>query len=121
MRETRNVRVLTRDENERYDYIMLNSRQRAQLRALGNPLDTILQVGKDGISENTVQSVKDMLGKREIIKCRVLETSGLTAQEAADALAKACLAEVVQTIGSRFVLYKENREMDKDKRIKLVK
>ena len=100
---------------------MLNSKQRAQLRALGNPLDTILQVGKDGITENTVQSVTDMLSKREIIKCRVLENSGLTAREAADTLAKACLAEVVQTIGTRFVLYKENREIDKEKRIRLVK
>lgn len=100
---------------------MLNSKQRAQLRALANPLDTILQIGKDGITENTIKTVSDMLAKRELIKCRVLENSGLTAQEAVDALAKACLAEPVQAIGSRFVLYKENREIDKEKRIKLVK
>jgi len=100
---------------------MLNSKQRAQLRALGNPLDTILQIGKDGITENTIKTVADMLAKRELIKCRVLENSGLTAQEAADALAKACRAEPVQAIGSRFVLYKENREIDKEKRIRLVK
>jgi len=100
---------------------MLNSRQRAQLRALANPLDTILQVGKDGISDNTIKSVADALKKREIIKCRVLENSGLTAAEAANQLAQATLAEVVQTIGSRFVLYKENREIEKDKRIRLVK
>ncbi|MDR0904748.1 MAG: YhbY family RNA-binding protein [Oscillospiraceae bacterium] len=100
---------------------MLNSRQRAQLRALANPLETILQVGKDGISDNTVKTVADALRVREIIKCRVLETAGLTAKEAADALSQACLAETVQTIGSRFVLYKENREIDKEKRIRLVK
>ena len=34
---------------------MLNSRQRAQLRGLANDFETILQVGKMGISENTVK------------------------------------------------------------------
>ncbi|MDR0862899.1 MAG: ribosome assembly RNA-binding protein YhbY [Oscillospiraceae bacterium] len=100
---------------------MLNSRQRAQLRALANPLDTILQVGKDGITENTAKSVSDALTARELIKCRVLDNSGLAAREAAEALATSCDADVVQTIGSRFVLYRENRALDKEKRIKLVK
>jgi RNA-binding protein len=100
---------------------MLNSRQRAQLRALANGIDTIVQVGKGGIAENTVTQVTDALRAREIIKGRVLENSLLSARDASDALAEACGAETVFTIGSRFVLYKENREIEKDKRIKLVK
>lgn len=100
---------------------MLNSRQRAQLRAMANPLDTIFQIGKGGITENLVTQVNDALAAREIIKGRVLEASMLTAREACDELAKLCLAEAVFTIGSRFVLYKESREMPKEKRIKLVK
>ncbi|MDR0838256.1 MAG: YhbY family RNA-binding protein [Oscillospiraceae bacterium] len=100
---------------------MLNSRQRAQLRAIANPIDTILQIGKDGITENTVKSATDALTAREIIKCRVLENAGISAREAADSLSLLCGAETVQTIGSRFVLYKENRKIDKEKRIRLVK
>lgn len=41
---------------------MLNSRQRAQLRGLANSLDTIFQVGKGGVTENTVKQVDDALG-----------------------------------------------------------
>ena len=100
---------------------MINSKQRAQLRAMANPIDTIVQIGKGGITENVITQASGALKARELIKGRVLEASGLTAQEAADTLSRECLAEPVQVIGSRFVLYKENREIPKEKRIKLVK
>jgi RNA-binding protein len=88
---------------------------------MGNSLDTIVQIGKGGITDNVIKQVADALAAREIIKGRVLDASLLTARDAAEKLAEVCLAESVQTIGSRFVLYKENREIDKEKRIKLVK
>ena len=94
------------------------SKQRAQLRGLAMTEDTIIQIGKGGISENILTQVKDALKARELIKGRVLENSLLTAREAADALAEACDAETVQTIGSKFVLYKKNA---KEPKIALVK
>jgi RNA-binding protein len=100
---------------------MLSSSQRAQLRAMANSLDTILQIGKSGITDNIVAQVSDALAARELIKGRTLDSSGLSAREAADELARLCRAEPVFTIGSRFVLYKENHEIPKEKRIKLVK
>ena len=96
----------------------LTSKQRAQLRGLAMSEDTIIQVGKGGITENTITQVKDALAARELIKGRVLENSLMTAREAADALAEACAAETVQTIGSKFVLYKRNA---KEPKITLVK
>lgn len=96
----------------------LTSKQRAQLRGLAMTEDTIIQIGKGGITENTVTQVKDALTARELIKGRVLESSLLTAREAANALAEACAAETVQTIGSKFVLYKRNA---KEPKIALVK
>lgn len=100
---------------------MLNSRQRAQLRGMANSLDTILQIGKGGITDNVVTQTSGALAARELIKGRVLEASMLTAREAADELGRLTGAESVQTIGTRFVLYKENREIPKEKRIQLVK
>lgn len=96
----------------------LTSKQRAQLRGLAMTEDTIIQIGKGGITENTITQVKDALKARELIKGRVLENSLLTAREAADALAEACAAETVQTIGNKFVLYKRN---EKEPKIALVK
>ena len=68
---------------------MLNSRQRAQLRGLANSLDTIFQIGKGGVTENTVKQVDDALEARELIKLRVLETSPVSSREAADEIAAA--------------------------------
>ena len=96
----------------------LTSKQRAQLKGLAMSIDTIVQIGKGGISENTVTQVNDALRARELIKGRVLENSLLSAREAAEALAEECGAEVVQTIGSKFVLYKRNA---KEPKIALVK
>lgn len=97
---------------------MLTSKQRAQLRGMAMELDTILQIGKGGISDNVIQQTNEALKARELVKGRVLENSMLTAREACEALAEECRAESVQVIGSKFVLYKRN---EKDPKIVLVK
>jgi RNA-binding protein len=97
---------------------MLTSKQRAQLRGIAATEDTIVQIGKGGITENTVKTVADALKAREIVKGRVLENSLMTAREACDALSELCQAEQVQVIGSKFVLYKRNNS---DPKIVLVK
>lgn len=51
---------------------MLTSKQRAYLRSLANSAETILQVGKEGISENLIKQVDDALTARELIKGKVL-------------------------------------------------
>jgi len=71
-------------------------------------LDTIVIVGKGGITENVIAQVRDALKARELIKGKVLENSLVSAREACDVLAEACRAEGVQSIGSKFVLYKRN-------------
>ncbi len=95
---------------------MLTSKQRAKLRALANPLDTIMQVGKGGITDNLVSTVSDALEARELIKLRVLENSDESPRSAAEALAEATDADVVAVIGNRFVLYRASK---KDPRIEL--
>lgn len=98
----------------------LTSKQRSQLRSLANSIDTILHVGKDGIGENLIKQADDALEARELIKGRVLENSMLTAREAAEELAVAARCEVVQVIGSKFVLYRMQHDKSKRK-IELVK
>lgn len=89
---------------------MLTSKQRAQLRALANPIETILQVGKSGVGEQLIKQVNDALVARELIKLRVLETAPGSVREIAEELAEATQSEVVLTIGTRFVLYRRNNK-----------
>lgn len=99
----------------------LTSKQRAQLRSLANSIDTIVHVGKDGLGENLVKQANDALEARELIKGKVLENSMLTAREAAEELAVATRSEVVQVIGTKFVLYRPSHKKDKKDKIVLVK
>ena len=100
----------------------LTSQPRAQLRGLANTMDTILHIGKDGIGENLVKQADDALEARELIKGKVLENNiEYDARLAAQELAKATRSEVVQVIGTKFVLYRESHSKPKEKRIQLVK
>lgn len=98
----------------------LTSKQRAQLRGVANSLDTIVHVGKDGVSDNLIKQANDALEAREIIKCKVLENSMLTAREACEELARLTRSEPVQVIGNKFVLYRRHYAKSKRK-IELVK
>ncbi len=97
---------------------MLNSRQRAQLRGMANSLQPIFQIGKGGVGEQLIRQVNEALEARELIKLTVLETSPTKARESADAVAEATGSDVVQVIGSKFILYKQSKE---NKQIVLVK
>ena len=92
---------------------MLTSKQRAQLRGLAAVEDTIIIVGKGGITENVIKQTADALKARELIKGRVLENSLLTAREACDELAEATGADSVQVIGSKFVLFMQKKKDSK--------
>ena len=98
----------------------LTSKQRAQLRGVANSIDTIVIIGKDGITENLVKQANDALEAREIIKCKVLENSMLTAREACEELSRLTRSEQVQVIGTKFVLYRQHYDKSKRK-IELIK
>lgn len=97
----------------------LTSKQRAQLRSMANPLEVILTIGKGDISENVVHQADDALEARELIKCRVLESSMLSPREACEELARLTRSEPVQVIGGTFVLYRHSHSL-REKCINLV-
>ena len=87
---------------------MLTSKERAELRARANTLDTTLIVGKEGVTQAVAEEADTQLTARVLVKGRVVEGALMTAREACDALSAACGAEQVQVIGTKFVLYKRN-------------
>ncbi|MBP1587563.1 MAG: YhbY family RNA-binding protein [Clostridia bacterium] len=92
---------------------MLTSKERAAKRAAANRMPVIMQVGKNGIEENSVIQVDDALTARELIKLRVLDTSEDSPREVANELAARTGADVVQVVGGVIVLWRENPELHK--------
>ena len=91
----------------------MTGKQRAYLRAMANGLDTIFQIGKGGITEESIKQIGAALEARELIKVRVLDNSGYTTREACDVLAQALGADGVSVVGTRFVLYRPSEKKPK--------
>lgn len=89
---------------------MITSKQRAYLRAMANTMETILIVGKGGISAEVIKQADNALTAREIFKGKVLETAEENVREIATFLAEKTHADIVQIIGTKFVLYRKNNK-----------
>ena len=99
---------------------MLTGKQRAYLRSLSNGLDSIFQFGKGGIGDEAIKQISNALEARELVKCHVLNNSGLEPYDTAQEVAALLNADVVQVIGTRFVIYRASEKLkDSPKRIDL--
>ena len=85
---------------------MLSSKQRAELRALANPIETILQVGKGGITDNLLKTLSDALEAHELIKVNILETADMDARNLAENIAELLDAVPVAVIGRKAIFYR---------------
>ena len=85
---------------------MLTSKQRAELRAHANGLETTLMVGKDGVTEAVAAEADRLLTARELVKGRVLESALMSAREVSDAICEATGAEGIACVGSKFVIWR---------------
>lgn len=92
---------------------MMTSKQRAELRAKANELDTTLMVGKEGVTDTLIQELDRQLEARELVKGKVLETALMTAREVSDQLCKALGAEGIQCVGSKFVVWRHSETLAK--------
>ena len=91
---------------------MFTSKQRAHLRSLASTIKPVMQVGKDGIGENLVNSLSEALEARELIKVTLLPASGEEGGNLAENLAELLGAEVVAVIGRKAVLYRRSSRKD---------
>ncbi len=89
---------------------MLSNKQRKYLRGLANGIKPMIQMGKDGNKDTFIRQLDMMLEDHELVKVNVLETSPMSAHEAANYFVERLKAEYVQDIGRKFVLYREAQE-----------
>ncbi|WP_217636824.1 ribosome assembly RNA-binding protein YhbY [Dendrosporobacter quercicolus] len=92
---------------------VLTGKQKRFLRSLGSTMDPVVQIGKAGVVETVVDSARDVLAARELIKVRVLQNSPAEPGTAIAELAEAVQAELVQVIGRNGLLFKPNPEKSK--------
>lgn len=89
---------------------MLTGKQKRYLRAMGNEMVPILQVGKSGITETVITQTNQTIDARELIKGRVLQNCLEEPKAVAAELAEQTGSELVQVIGRNFLLYKPSQD-----------
>ena len=94
---------------------MLTSKERAELRAKANTLDTTLIVGKGGITDALIAEADNQLTTRELVKGKVLEGAFLSPREASDAICEATGADGVAVIGTKFVIYRFSEKLQQER------
>ena len=94
---------------------MLTSKERAELRAKANTLDTTLIVGKSGITEALIAEADNQLTARELVKGKVLEGAFLTPREACDEICQAIGADGVSVIGTKFVIWRFSEKLQEER------
>lgn len=87
---------------------MITTKQRAFLRGLANALEPVMQIGKEGISDNSVEAINSLLEARELIKIKVLNNCDATPKEMMVHICKVTNAEPVQVIGGMVVVYRKS-------------
>ncbi len=94
---------------------MLTSKERAELRAQANSLETTLIVGKEGVTETVISEADTQLTARELIKGKVLESAFMSPREVSDAICEATGADGVSVIGTKFVIYRFSEKCQQER------
>ena len=94
---------------------MLTSKERAELRAKANSIETTLIVGKGGVGETLIADVENQLAARELVKGKVLEAAMMTAREVSDEICAATGADGVSCGGNKFVIYRFSEKLQQER------
>ena len=99
----------------------LSKKQIKHLKGLAHPLSPVVQVGKEGLTEAVMDTIRTELIHHELIKVKIGNNSGIDKKEASEIVPQQSESELVQLIGKTLILFKANKKKQKDKRIYLPK
>ena len=94
---------------------MLTSKERAELRAQANSIETTLMVGKEGVTETVIAEADNQLTARELIKGKVLETALMSPREVSDEICQVTGADGVSCVGNKFVIYRFSEKRQEER------
>lgn len=99
--------------------LYLTGKEARHLRGLGHHLSPLVMIGKDGVTDNLTAALEEVLAAHELVKVKLQDGCPYARVEAAELLAQKSKSRIAQIIGKTFLLFRENKELKEDKKIKV--
>ena len=90
----------------------ITSLQRSYLRSLAHHLDSVVLIGKNGITDGTIEAVNKALDARELIKIKFREFKD-EKKSLSHQIAESTESDVVGMIGHTVILFRQNPDPEK--------
>ncbi len=89
---------------------MLTGKQKSYLRSLAQTSKPIMQVGKNGITENFIENFNDALDSHELVKVSILQNCLEDKADLVEILCNKTKCESVQVIGNQLIFYRHSNK-----------
>lgn len=89
---------------------MLTQKQKKHLKALAHDLKPVIQIGKEGLSDNLLVTIDQALKAHELIKISVLNNNTDIVEEMVLDIAAATKGQFVFKIGRQLIFYKAKKK-----------
>ena len=90
----------------------LSSSQRSFLRSQAHHLDPVALIGKNGVTDGTINTIDKALDSRELIKIKFREFKD-EKQILSEKVAKLTNSAVVGIIGHTLIIFRQNPDLEK--------
>lgn len=98
---------------------VLNSRQMKFLKGLGHHLQVKAMLGKEGLTEQVIKSINEVVDANELVKVRIQEHFPYERKEGGAQLAAKTGTALVQVLGRTALIYRGNPDLSAERRITL--
>ena len=95
----------------------INKEQRKKLKALAHHLKVFVNIGKEGVNDGVLHSIRDKIDKDELIKIKFSKNKN-EKEFFSKKIEKEIQAERISIIGNILILYKRSKN-PQNKRIKI--
>jgi RNA-binding protein len=90
----------------------MNSKERSHLRGEAQRLSPLVHVGHAGVTDAIIQTMDEVLRTHELVKVDISRNLEAPIKEIANALAAATGSDVVQVIGRKATLFRDNPDLE---------
>ena len=89
---------------------MITKKQKQYLKGLANPLSPGVIIGKEGLTDNIIESIDEYLTSHELLKVSVLKSCKQPKEEIILDVQSHTHCELISSLGHRFVVYRRNHK-----------